>query len=167
MYHTIKDRLQNEKRDSRKLSGSLQKANFTEAERQKVEHALNVEQEAEKAEQINAILAVTGELADLKTRQGERRLLGNLAESSSLSNSERDAMVGKLLEQQKLAQEQQAARKEYADAHLHAKLEARRRLREEKAKEDALRKEMDTLSENRVSLFRLFISLIIFFKSLL
>ena len=112
---------------------------------------MDAEEAAEKAEQIAAILAVTGQLTDVKTREGEQRLLGDLVESSSLSTAEKDELVSKLLEQQRQADEQQNAKKDYANASLHAKLEARRRLRQEKAKEDALRKEMDSLSENRVS----------------
>ena len=103
-----------------------------------------------------AILAVTGELSDVKTREGERRMLGDLAESNVLSDEQKNELIGRLLEQQQKADEQQQTKKEYADASLRAKLEARRRLREEKTKEEALRKEMDALSENRVShvLFR-------------
>lgn len=112
---------------------------------------MDAEEAAEKAEQLAAILAVTGQLTDVKTRQGEHRLLGDLVESSSLSPAEKDELVSKLLEQQRRADEQHNAKKEYANASLHAKLEARRKLRQEKAKEDALRKEMDSLSENRVS----------------
>ena len=44
-------------------------------------------------------------------------------------------------------------KKDYADAALRAKLEARRKLREEKNKEEAMRAEMDALSGKRVSYF--------------
>ena len=115
-----------------------------------MQDALDSEEAAEKAEQMAAIFAVTGQLTDVKTREGERRLLGDLAESNALSDAERGELIGKLLEQQQRVNEQQNAKKEYADASLRAKLEARRKLRQEKAKEDALRKEMDSLSGNRV-----------------
>ena len=151
LYNSIKEKLKNRKRGTRKPRDSILNTNLTEDEKKEVELAINAEEAAEKAEQIAAILAVTGQLTDIKTRDGEKRLMGDLVESSQLSAAEKDELVSKLLEQQRQADEQQNSKKEYANASLLAKLEARRRLRQEKAKEDALRKEMDSLSENRVS----------------
>ena len=129
--------------------------NLSEEEKQQVNDALNAEAEADRAEQMAAILAVTGEMNVNNTRDGERRIVGDLAESNSLSDEQKNELIEKLLEQQKNADEQQTSKREYADAALRAKLEARKKLREEKAKEDAMRKEMDLLSEKRVCLYSL------------
>lgn len=121
--------------------------------------ALDVEAAADRAEQMAAILAVAGEMNVKNTRDGERRILGELAASNDLSDEQKSELIDKLMEQQKKADEQQNSKRDYADAALRTKLEARKKLREEKAKEDAMRKEMDALSAKRVSIYNYLISM--------
>ena len=68
--------------------------------------------------------------------------------------------MAKFMAQQEAMDEKLNGMKEYSRAALQAKLDARRKLREDKNKEDAMRKEMNGLSGKRV---RCFFCLFVFF----
>lgn len=136
------------KRKNRQLA--LANPNLSEEERQQIKLALDAEKEADKGDEIAAILGVLGDLSGAEAQRGERRLLQELVDANGMSADEKNALVSQLMEKQRNAEEKFNERKDYAEAALRAKLEARRKLREEKRKEEAMRKEMDALSGNRV-----------------
>lgn len=151
IQRAIKERLKQRQAKRKDRLLALAGDNLSEEEKEQIRLALEAEKEADKGDEIAAILAVVGELSDAETKVSERRLLGQLVDANNLTEDEKNALVSKLMENQRETEEKYNERKDYAEAALRAKLEARRKLREEKNKEEALRKEMDALSGNRVS----------------
>lgn len=150
MHQLIKDRLMR-RQAKRKSRQPPIGENLSDAEKELIKQALEAEKQADKGDEVAAILAVVGELSGVETQRGERRLLEQLVDANNLSEDEKNALVSQLMEKQRETEKIYNERRDYADAALRAKLEARRKLRDEKSKEEAMRREMDALSGNRVS----------------
>merc|ERR1711962_727751 len=79
---------------------------------------------------------------------GEKKIFNRLAENEPMSEEEKNRFIDKLLQQQQDLNEKFELDKADRDARLRAKLEARKRIRDAKEREDAQRKELDTVSKN-------------------
>ena len=101
-------------------------------------------------EEVAAISSVLQQIANEKKNMVEKKIFNRLTDGDTLSEEDKNQLVEKLFDQQKELDEKYNNQREYNEAALRAKLEARKKVREAKNKEDALRKEMDNVSKEMV-----------------
>ena len=121
-------------------------------EKKKYMQALDREQEAASAVEIGAIVDVVNSLNNDTRKSKAANLLSDLMKDSQLSDDEKNLLVEKIMNQQKELDEKYQNMKDYSNAALMAKLEARRKLREEKNKEDAMRTQLEGFADKKVIL---------------
>ena len=132
---------------------------LTDDEKRKYIEALDREQEAVVAVEIGAVIDVVNSLNNDTRKSKAANLLSDLMNDSQLSDDEKNSLVEKIMNQQKELDEKYQNMKDYSNAALMAKLEARRKLREEKNKEDAMRSQLEGFADKKV-FFCIFLLLI-------
>ena len=130
---------------------------LTDDKKKKYKEALDREQEVASAVEIGAIVDVVNSLNNDARKSKAANLLSDLMNDSQLSDDEKNSLIEKIMNQQKELDEKYQNMKDYSNAALMAKLEARRKLREEKNKEDAMRSQLEGFADKKV-IYYFFIS---------
>ena len=148
----MKDRLKQRKEKHQRESSARRAEEsvppgLSTKERQEYIEAKIAEDEADSLLEEDAILSALQEVHQNEKRQ----LLGEIIRSNNeMSDEEKQDVIDKMVAESKEVEGKFKGMEEYSQAMLAAKLAARKRLRDEKKKEEALKRELNALSEKQV-----------------
>ena len=134
----------------RQRQSGRSKENISIEENEDLREAEGLEIEVNVNEEVAAISSVLQQIANEKKNIVEKKIFNRLTDGDTLSEEDKNQLVEKLFDQQKELDEKYNNQREYNEAALRAKLEARKKVREAKNKEDALRKKMTNASKEMV-----------------
>ena len=120
---------------------------MTEQEKEELLAAEEAEAAADELLSESAIMSAVSDFDNEKKKQ----LVSKLArENSEMSEKEKKEAVERFVTEMAEVEEKYENQKEYNASVLQAKLAARKRMRDAKLKEEALKKELDALSAKQV-----------------
>ena len=94
--------------------------------------------------------AIMSAVVDFDNDQKKKLILNMVRETSDMSEEEKRKVLEQFLADAEKMEERYRNQQEYSNATLAAKLAARKRMRDAKLKEEALKKELDSLSAKQV-----------------
>ena len=117
--------------------------------------ASDVAEESADAALLNASILAAVEDID---NEEKKKLVSSLVRNTEMSEDEKRELLDKFMAEAEQLDEQYRTKQEYNNAIVAAKLAARKRIRDEKLRENALKKELDALSARQVNISELLCS---------
>ncbi len=119
---------------------------LSEEEKQEFLESVKAEESADNVAQMAAILEAVTEV----DQEEKKRLVADLIKSNDMSEEDKKELVDKYMAEAQELEENYKNQQEYSNAVVAAKLAAKKRIRDEKLREAALKKELDALSAKQV-----------------
>ena len=120
---------------------------MTEEEKAEFFATAAAEEDVDKTMADNTIMSA---ILEIDNEEKKKLVSSIVREKSEMSDDEKREMVEKFLADASEMEEKFKNQQEYSEAVVAAKLAARKRLRDQKLKEAALKKELDALSAKQV-----------------
>ena len=142
---SLKDKLKERKERRRHKTADL--SGLSDEEKEELLAADEAEAEADKAFTDAVIMSAVMDIDN----EAKRELMSNFVrEKTEISEDEKQEMVDKFIAEAHEIEEKHRNQHEYHNAVVQAKLAAKKRMREEKLREEALKKELNALSAKQV-----------------
>ena len=120
---------------------------MTEQEKQEL---LAAQEAEDAADDLLAESAIMSAVSDFDNDEKKKLVSSMVRESTEMSDEEKAQAVDKFMAEMAEMEEKYENQKDYSASVLSAKLAARKRMRDAKLKEEAMKKELDALSAKQV-----------------